>query len=81
MKYIAHVIISCVFLNSSVFAWENNEQNFCLQSCPTSMSSENILVQHDILLLSNNIHTKFSDWVAYKVHSDNLSGGKRSRNR
>lgn len=52
----------------------------CLYKCPSGAAIDNILVNHDIIILSSNKKTKFADWVSYKVIPDNINGPERKRN-
>jgi endonuclease G len=52
----------------------------CLISCPVGLLENNIIIDHDIYIISYNTQTKFSDWVAYKVESSYLKGPSRPRN-
>ena len=51
----------------------------CLNQCPTGTDKTNIVVNHDVIVLSANITTKFADWVAYKVNINYITGPKRKR--
>lgn len=51
----------------------------CLLKCPSGAALDNIIVDHDILILSANRNTKFADWVAYQVTPDFIEGPKRER--
>ncbi len=56
------------------------DNNLCFNhTCPTKSSSDNLLVEHDIFVLSMNPKTKFADWVAYKVEPKNLNGLNKQR--
>lgn len=48
-------------------------------SCPIGASTDNYLVNHEIFVLSSNRHTKFADWIAYRVEKDNINGENNSR--
>ncbi len=52
----------------------------CLFKCPLGTASDNIIVDHDAILLSSNRKTKFADWVAYKITSSYINGPERKRN-
>lgn len=52
----------------------------CLLKCPSGAALDNIIVDHDVLILSSNRNTKFADWVAYQVTPDFIEGPKRERN-
>lgn len=52
----------------------------CLERCPTGTSADNILVDHDAIILSSNKITKFADWVAYHSKVSFMKGPKRNRN-
>lgn len=52
----------------------------CLLRCPAGTLKDNLLVDHDIIVLSSNKKTKFADWVAYKVKIDYIVGPERLRN-
>lgn len=52
----------------------------CLGQCPGGAANDNIIVDHEIIILSSNKITKFADWVAYKVTPANLNGPERKRN-
>lgn len=52
----------------------------CLGQCPGEAANDNIVVDHEIIILSSNKITKFADWVAYKVIPANLNGPERKRN-
>ena len=52
----------------------------CLGSCPTGAANDNVIVDHEIIILSSNKETKFADWVAYKVTPANINGPERKRN-
>lgn len=56
----------------------NNE--LCLLGCPVGNDAENIVVDHDIYILSLNFETKFADWVAYQIKAEYLRGGSHPRN-
>lgn len=56
------------------------EHELCMYSCPVGTDESDILVDHEIYLLSANRKTKFADWVAYKVLPENLQGGTHRRN-
>lgn len=55
------------------------ENDLCLYGCPTGTNEDNFLVDHQILILSSNRQTKFSDWISYKVIRENLIGDSTSR--
>ena len=44
----------------------------CLAGCPTETPATNDLVVREIFALSNNKHTKFADWVAYRVTRETI---------
>ncbi len=52
----------------------------CLLKCPLGTASDNIVVDHDAIILSSNRKTKFADWVAYKVAANDINGPERKRN-
>ncbi len=52
----------------------------CLKGCPTGTLATNDLVVREILALSSNDHTKFADWVAYRVTRETI-GSSDSLNR
>ena len=52
----------------------------CLGQCPTGADKSNIVVNHDAIILSSNVTTKFADWVAYKITVKYLEGPERKRN-
>lgn len=52
----------------------------CLGGCPIGAPAGNRTVDHDILRLSHNSTTKFSDWVAYRITIASKTGPTRSRN-
>jgi endonuclease G len=52
----------------------------CLGQCPGGAANDNMVIDHEIILLSSNKITKFADWVAYKVIPANLNGPERKRN-
>lgn len=52
----------------------------CLLRCPLGAASDNIIVDHDAIVLSSNRKTKFADWVAYKVAAKDINGPERKRN-
>ena len=64
------------FFKSEKFTYHDN----CLGSCPTGAANDNIIVDHDVIILSSNKETKFADWVAYKVTPANINGPERKRN-
>lgn len=49
-------------------------ESFCIDGCPAGAPADNTEITHHILVLSNNPHTKFADWVAYKVVPETISG-------
>jgi endonuclease G len=51
----------------------------CLFRCPLGTSNDNIVVDHDAIILSSNKKTKFADWVAYKVVANDIKGPERKR--
>lgn len=51
----------------------------CLISCPVGAPRDNIVVDHDAIILSSNKKTKFADWVAYKIIASYIEGPKRKR--
>jgi len=54
--------------------------NICFNnSCPSKITSNNIIIEHDIFVLSMNPTTKFADWVAYRVEPRNLNGLNKQR--
>lgn len=61
-----------------------NEQGIihknCLIRCPKGIALDNIIVDHDAIVLSSNKKTKFADWVAYKSRADYINGPERKRN-
>lgn len=52
----------------------------CLLRCPSGAAGDNILIDHDVIVLSSNKNTKFADWVAYKATAGNINGPERKRN-
>ena len=62
--------------NSEKDIYHNN----CLGRCPTGAANDNIIVDHEVIILSSNKETKFADWVAYKVTPANINGPERKRN-
>ena len=52
----------------------------CLENCPAGAANDNIIVDHEAIVLSSNKDTKFADWVAYKVVPANINGPERKRN-
>lgn len=52
----------------------------CLIGCPSGTPIDNIFVDHDVMVLSSNIKSKFADWVAYKVTPNDIAGPARTRN-
>lgn len=51
----------------------------CLGKCPIGKDKNNIVVDHDAIILSSNKATKFADWVAYKIIPSYFKGPKRKR--
>jgi endonuclease G len=49
--------------------------DFCLGGCPIGGAGDDQLVVHHIYELNNNLHTKFADWVAYKITPNTLGKG------
>ena len=57
------------------------QNELCLYSCPyksqdqsqTEELANNILIDHDIFILSQNKNTKFADWLSYKVTPKNIN--------
>ena len=44
-----------------------NDQGPCFGGCPAGAPPDDVVVTHHILVLANNPHTKFADWVAYQI--------------
>jgi endonuclease G len=51
----------------------------CYRGCPTGAPADNTVVERQIYVLSNNPHTKFADWVAYRITMASF-GPTRARN-
>jgi len=44
----------------------------CFVSCPNGSPISNKLIEHHLLVLSANLKTKFSDWVAYRITQQSI---------
>lgn len=73
------IVVAILFSGCIVKDLATNDQ-LCAYGCPQGAPASNIVVEHDILVLSANIETKFADWVYYKVVSNNLNGKHNDRN-
>jgi len=68
------------------FSWSSavlaqiSAEDHCLKGCPRGAPAANTVIARSIYALSNNLVTKFADWVAYKVTAANLTGPSRNRN-
>lgn len=47
--------------------------------CPTGAHATNDLIIRDIYALSSNDHTKFADWVAYRLDEESVRGDATTR--
>ncbi|MGI9280351.1 MAG: DNA/RNA non-specific endonuclease [Endozoicomonas sp.] len=70
------IMIWALAFNSTVALADNCGR----YGCPAGSAPGNQLLERPIYTLSNNAQTKFADWLAYRVHKQNLDGPKRSRN-
>lgn len=76
--FFSTVLVSCKSSETPQEAVVTN--SLCYQLyCPTGGPKNNVIVNHQIYLLSLNRRTKFADWVAYVVRRDNLHGPSRKR--
>ena len=81
-------ILSALFvLFGSLFIENSKADDFikdqlCIDACPYRTSqNNNIIIDNEIFILSQNKNTKFADWVAYKVTPKNINADvKTSRN-
>lgn len=74
-----------LFYVASAFASELTTENVALiqaqtlYGIPLGTSSDNRLVVRSIYCLSNNPDTKLADWVAYRVDSETMKAGTRTK--
>ena len=73
------LVFACCCLASIGLAQEVHIVH-CLAGCPAGTTATNDLVVREIFALSNNKHTKFADWVAYRVTRETI-GTSDSLNR
>lgn len=77
MSIILALVYSFFADTSKIFT---HDPDLCFNhTCPTKSSSDTIIIEHDIFVLSMNPKTKFADWVAYKVEPKNLNGLNKQR--
>lgn len=81
------ILVLLLLILVAVYSWFSetkeiitHDSSFCFEhKCPSKIASDNIVVDHDIFVLSMNPETKFADWVAYKVEPKNLNGLNKQR--
>lgn len=66
-------------ISTKVVSAQEIHSEHCLHGCPSGSPNTNDLVIRNIYILSSNDHTKFADWVAYKV-TKNTIGTTKKRN-